>query len=42
MASKNYPANPLQPKPVVKEWPAKVLKSPQKLPGQTSKKSPNK
>jgi hypothetical protein len=35
MASKAYPGNPLQPKPTIKEWPAKVIKVP--LPGQKKK-----
>jgi hypothetical protein len=29
-----------QPPMITKEWPNKILKSPQPLPGQTSKKSP--
>lgn len=32
------PGQKLQPPATFKEWPAKVLKSPQKLPGQASKK----
>jgi hypothetical protein len=41
MPKKPGPANPdAHPVTFVKPWPAKVLKSPQKLPGQTKKTSP--